>query len=344
MKKTICFVFSILFASFIYAKSNELSYEQLFEENQLLNEKIELLQEENVQLKNLIYKEAVVTINGKEVKTGGLLKGLSLAYVKWNAIKEKMLQNGNYVEIAGDDIFKYRIEYPDDLNVKLEKFEKAKNSNVNNDILKPERVSNKIIFAILFIGQMFILIALIIGIIIITSVIKRECGDNYNKIEDCNSNISNKIKELNHDFQLNLDKKIIRFNNIFDQLGVDYSDIKKRLEFYESYFTSYIKLFGKDLASIIDNTKSLNINTDEEKALADLLNSNFEQFDELSVRTRNALRKNNIRTIGELINFKESELTPSNGYYFFGKKVVQELKNFLSTYNLSFKSEIKILV
>jgi DNA-directed RNA polymerase subunit alpha len=59
---------------------------------------------------------------------------------------------------------------------------------------------------------------------------------------------------------------------------------------------------------------------------------------ELSIRSQNCLRNDNIKYIGDLVKKSESEMlkTPN-----FGKKSLNEIKNMLEAINLNFGMEIK---
>jgi DNA-directed RNA polymerase subunit alpha len=68
-------------------------------------------------------------------------------------------------------------------------------------------------------------------------------------------------------------------------------------------------------------------------ALQDLLDRRIEDLAELSVRSRNSLQKENIRTLGELIRKSESEMLEIEN---FGKKSLQEIEDFLAEHGLKF--------
>ena len=74
------------------------------------------------------------------------------------------------------------------------------------------------------------------------------------------------------------------------------------------------------------------------EAVQDLLNQRIEDLAELSVRSRNSLQKENISTLGDLIQRSESEMLEIEN---FGKKSLQEIKEFLQEHDLRF--EMKVL-
>lgn len=67
--------------------------------------------------------------------------------------------------------------------------------------------------------------------------------------------------------------------------------------------------------------------------LQDLLARPIEDLAELSVRSRNSLQKENIRTLGELIQRSEEEMLEIEN---FGKKSLQEIEDFLAQHDLRF--------
>ncbi len=72
----------------------------------------------------------------------------------------------------------------------------------------------------------------------------------------------------------------------------------------------------------------------KDKELEEILSRKLSEFD-LSMRCANCLKSNNIQTIGDLIKVEEKELLQHKN---FGKKSLQELKDLLSSFGLSFKS------
>jgi len=67
--------------------------------------------------------------------------------------------------------------------------------------------------------------------------------------------------------------------------------------------------------------------------LRDLFDRGIEDLVELSVRSRNSLQKENIRTLGELVTRSESEMLEIDN---FGKKSLQEIEDFLGEHGLRF--------
>jgi DNA-directed RNA polymerase subunit alpha len=74
------------------------------------------------------------------------------------------------------------------------------------------------------------------------------------------------------------------------------------------------------------------------EAVQDLLRQRIEDLAELSVRSRNSIQKENIGTLGDLIQRSESEMLEIEN---FGKKSLQEIKEFLQEHDLRF--EMKVL-
>ncbi len=67
--------------------------------------------------------------------------------------------------------------------------------------------------------------------------------------------------------------------------------------------------------------------------LQDLFDRPIEDLAELSVRSRNSLQEENIRTLGELVQRSEEEMLEIEN---FGKKSLQEIQDFLAQHNLRF--------
>jgi len=72
-------------------------------------------------------------------------------------------------------------------------------------------------------------------------------------------------------------------------------------------------------------------------AIRDLLSKRIEDLAELSVRSRNSLQKENISTLGDLIQRSESEMLKIEN---FGKKSLQEIKEFLQEHDLRFAMKV----
>lgn len=68
-------------------------------------------------------------------------------------------------------------------------------------------------------------------------------------------------------------------------------------------------------------------------ALQELLGRSIEDLAELSVRSRNSLQKENIRTLGDLVQRTEDEMLAIEN---FGKKSLKEIQDFLADQNLRF--------
>jgi DNA-directed RNA polymerase subunit alpha len=72
--------------------------------------------------------------------------------------------------------------------------------------------------------------------------------------------------------------------------------------------------------------------------LRDLFERPIEDLAELSVRSRNSLQKENIRTLGELIRKTEDEMLNIEN---FGKKSLKEIQDFLAEHQLRFGMQIR---
>jgi DNA-directed RNA polymerase subunit alpha len=68
-------------------------------------------------------------------------------------------------------------------------------------------------------------------------------------------------------------------------------------------------------------------------SMRDLFDKRIEDLAELSVRSRNSLQKENIRTLGDLIQKTEDEMLRIEN---FGKKSLQEIEDFLGVHSLRF--------
>lgn len=73
------------------------------------------------------------------------------------------------------------------------------------------------------------------------------------------------------------------------------------------------------------------------EAVRDLLGQRIEDLAGLSVRSRNSLKKENIRNLGGLIEKTESEMLEIEN---FGKKSLQEIKEFLQEHDLRFAMKV----
>lgn len=69
------------------------------------------------------------------------------------------------------------------------------------------------------------------------------------------------------------------------------------------------------------------------EAIRDLFDRRIEDLAELSVRSRNSLQKENIRTLGDLIQKTEDEMLKIEN---FGRKSLQEIEDFLGEHSLRF--------
>ena len=97
--------------------------------------------------------------------------------------------------------------------------------------------------------------------------------------------------------------------------------VSKHLEYLLYFGADGIPQTAPDGASPVSDT------------LRDLFDRRIEDLAELSVRSRNSLQKDNIRTLGELIARSESEMLEIEN---FGKKSLQEIEEFLGEHGLRF--------
>lgn len=72
--------------------------------------------------------------------------------------------------------------------------------------------------------------------------------------------------------------------------------------------------------------------------LQDLFSRSIEDLAELSVRSRNSLQKENIRTLGDLVQRSEDEML---GIENFGKKSLKEISDFLEEHGLRFGMQLE---
>ena len=72
--------------------------------------------------------------------------------------------------------------------------------------------------------------------------------------------------------------------------------------------------------------------------IQDLITRPIEDLAELSVRSRNSLQKENIQTLGELIQKTEEEMLEIEN---FGRKSLQEIEDFLAEHNLRFGMKVE---
>lgn len=120
MKKIFC-LFFVLFCGFYMFSDENIS------EN---TELIQSLQDENAQLKEMIYNKAFVNINGDVVEINGLVRGFSLAYSKYLQALDKLEKNGNLIVVSDENTLDYKPYQHDDFYVMV--------SLRNQTILDPE--------------------------------------------------------------------------------------------------------------------------------------------------------------------------------------------------------------
>ena len=96
MKKIFCLFFVLFCGVYMFSDENMSDNTKL----------IQSLQDENAQLKEMIYNKAFVNINGDVVEINGLVRGFSLAYSKYLQALDKLEKNGNLiVEFSLDPIY-----------------------------------------------------------------------------------------------------------------------------------------------------------------------------------------------------------------------------------------------
>ncbi len=96
----------------------------------------------------------------------------------------------------------------------------------------------------------------------------------------------------------------------------------------------YLLYFGKDGLPQVASASGAPV----PEQLRDLFDRSIEDLAELSVRSRNSLQKENIRTLGELIQKSEEEMLKIEN---FGKKSLQEIQDFLAEHNLHFGMQVR---
>jgi DNA-directed RNA polymerase subunit alpha len=72
--------------------------------------------------------------------------------------------------------------------------------------------------------------------------------------------------------------------------------------------------------------------------LQDLFERPIEDLAELSVRSRNSLQKENIRSLGDLVQRSEDEMLQIEN---FGKKSLKEISDFLDEHGLRFGMQLE---
>ena len=383
MKKLICLM--MLVCNFVASYAQEVVLEP--DAVRALQEANKTLSEENEQLKKLIYESATVKINGKTVETKGLLSGFSLAYTKWQKAKDKLYNNGNYVEIAGEDALKYK-----------DKTQELQNLNVTvnsaNSTKAQEEYSSEIKYlAILIFICFLLLVAQVFGCDYI--LIRRMSRDSseligifrnnvVNTLTRCNNSTEEQIKSLCNKIISKLDNdsdkgqgKIIDYLKLFSENQDTNFKLLKNIIVENNSSFIYSNIDGTNnllrpetkyilLSNNINTLKELK-NTSEAKlknlGFTDAMIENIKQYLEeiganlspeslndlslpeekltlddinFSVRTKNALKVNNIKTLDQLLKCTESELLKTRA---FGKKSMSELKDRLADFGLKLKDE-----
>lgn len=313
MKKLLLIIIMVICNfTFIFAEPQD----KLKEEIDMLMESNRFLLEENNQLRKIIFEDAEITINGKKIKTSGLLEGFSLCYAKYIVLKEKMFSSGNYVEIENNDILKYKkvSQNIKELEVKLDSIEETNNSESIKDT--KQSIGN---IENLIIGICILLILLIFGTLVLIFVIKineekKETSKNLHRIFD----IQEKLLKGNNELSKNEYEESKINRKAFDDLEKSIKQLETRTE--------------KVLNYIYNSNDSSNSNS--EKGSLSILDKNIEEL-ELSVRTINCLKNCNIMTLKELIEKSADELAKTRR---IGKKSMDEIKEFLSKHDLELKN------
>lgn len=382
MKKLICLI--MLVCNFVASYGQEEVLEP--DAVRALQEANKTLSEENEQLKKLIYESATVKINGKTIETNGLLSGFSLAYTKYQNAKYKLYNKGNYVEIDGEDVLKYK-----------DKTQELKNLNVtvksaNSTKAQEENTSKIKYLAILIFGCFLSLVAQTFGCDYI--LIRRMSRDSselidtifkvVNTLTKRNDSTEEQIKSLLNKIISKLDNdsdngqwKIIEYLKLLSENQDTNFKLLKNIIIENNSSFIYSNIDGTNnllrpetkymlLSNNINTLKELT-NTSEQKlkklAFTDSMIENIKQYLEeiganlspeslndlslpeekltiddinFSVRTKNALKVNNIKTLDQLLNCTESKLSKTRA---FGHKSMSELKDRLADFGLKLKDE-----
>jgi DNA-directed RNA polymerase subunit alpha len=72
--------------------------------------------------------------------------------------------------------------------------------------------------------------------------------------------------------------------------------------------------------------------------LQDLFSRSIDDLAEMTVRSRNSLQKENIRTLGDLVQKTEAEMLAIEN---FGKKSLKEIEDFLEEHGLRFGMKLE---
>lgn len=120
MKKIFCLFFVLFCGVYMFSDENMSDNTKL----------IQSLQDENAQLKEMIYNKAFVNINGDVVEINGLVRGFSLAYSKYLQALDKLEKNGNLIVVSDENTLDYKPYQHDDFYVMV--------SLRNQTILDPE--------------------------------------------------------------------------------------------------------------------------------------------------------------------------------------------------------------
>lgn len=96
----------------------------------------------------------------------------------------------------------------------------------------------------------------------------------------------------------------------------------------------YMLFFGE--GGVPESTPAGSVVVSDE--MRELLGRSIEDLAELSVRSRNSLQKENIRTVGDLVRRSEDEMLAIEN---FGKKSLKEIQDFLADQNLRFGMKLK---
>lgn len=120
MKKIFCLLFVLFCGFYMFSDENITDNTEL----------IQSLQDENAQLKEMIYNKAFVNINGDVVEINGLVRGFSLAYSKYLQALDKLEKHGSLIVLSDENTLDYKPYQHDDFYVMV--------SLRNQTILDPE--------------------------------------------------------------------------------------------------------------------------------------------------------------------------------------------------------------
>jgi len=299
MKKLICLMMILCSFLAIYAQE-EYSEPDVVKELQEANEK---LAQENEQLKKLIYESATVTINGNPVETKGLLSGFSLAYTKYKRARNKLLDSGNYVEIAGEEVlqFKDKTQELKEINVTVDALTKpVVNKDANNPVLEINMIYIYLMFAVIVILLIIFYATLRIKI---SSTEASLVDKNYEQHKHFNNDICSKMDKIQEKNEKLLYDSIKHTDAIIEHINCSFNKEN-----------NVIKNNFKTLRNVIveNNTSFIYSNIDGTNTL-------------LRPDTKYLLLSNNINTLKDLNNTSEQKFKELG----FSKTAIENIKQYL---------------